>query len=101
MFKYCLAIRLVSYVAYDWTEKEDAELVAVILSYFNRSAKVLTDRYSRKFVVNNCDDDRFPSTPRTVLQNISRLSYDNVKVTINLRRTSNLQNILRRAQFFS
>jgi len=28
------------------------------------------------------------------LQNILRLSYDNAKVTINLRRTSNLQNIL-------
>jgi len=26
-------------------------------------------------------------------QNTSRLSYDNVKVTINLRQTSNLQNI--------
>jgi len=30
-----------------------------------------------------------------------RLSYDNAKVTIDLRRTSNLQNILRRAQGFS
>ena len=30
-----------------------------------------------------------------------RLSYDNVKVTIDLRRTSNLLNILRRAQGFS
>jgi len=29
------------------------------------------------------------------------LSYDNAKVTIDLRRTSNLQNILRRAQGFS
>ena len=29
---------------------------------------------------------------------ILRLSYDNAKVTIDLRRTSNLQNILRRAQ---
>jgi len=28
------------------------------------------------------------------LTTISRLSYDNAKVTINLRRTSNLQNIL-------
>jgi len=37
MFKYCLAIRLVSYVAYDWTEKEDAELVAVIFCH------ILTD----------------------------------------------------------
>jgi len=29
---------------------------------------------------------------------ILRISYDNVKVTIDLRLTSNLQNILRRAQ---
>jgi len=35
------------------------------------------------------------------LTTILRLSYDNAKVTINLRRTSNLQNILRRAQGFS
>jgi len=33
--------------------------------------------------------------------NILRQSYDNAKVTIDLRRTSNLQNILRRAQGFS
>ena len=32
---------------------------------------------------------------------ILRLSYDNAKVTINLRQTSNLQNILRRTQGFS
>jgi len=37
---------------------------------------------------------------RPDLQNILRLSYDNAKVTIDLRRTSNLQNILRRAQGF-
>jgi len=35
------------------------------------------------------------------LQNILRQSYDNAKVTIDLRRTSNLQNILRRTQGFS
>ena len=35
------------------------------------------------------------------LTTILRLSYDNGKVTIDLRRTSNLQNILRRAQGFS
>ena len=35
------------------------------------------------------------------LTTILRLSYDNAKVTIDLRRTSNLQNILRRAQGFS
>jgi len=35
------------------------------------------------------------------LQNILRLSYDNAKVAIDLRRTSNLQNILRRTQGFS
>jgi len=34
------------------------------------------------------------------LQNILRQSYDNSKVTIDLRRTSNLQNIPRRAQGF-
>ena len=34
-------------------------------------------------------------------QNIWRLSYDNAKVTIDLRRMSNLQNILRRKQGFS
>ena len=43
--------------------------------------------------------------PQTILgpdfQNILRQSYDNAKVTIDLRRTSNLQNILRRAQGFS
>jgi len=35
------------------------------------------------------------------LTTILRLSYDNAKVTIALRRTSNLQNILLRAQGFS
>jgi len=35
------------------------------------------------------------------LTTILRLSYDNAKVTIDLRRTSNLQNILRRTQGFS
>jgi len=35
------------------------------------------------------------------LATILRLSYDNAKVTIDLRRTSNLQNIQRRAQGFS
>ena len=35
------------------------------------------------------------------LHNILRQSYDNAKVTIDLRRTSNLQNILLRAQGFS
>ena len=35
------------------------------------------------------------------LQNILRQSYDNAIVTIDLRRTSNLQNILRMAQGFS
>ena len=35
------------------------------------------------------------------LTTILRLSYDNAKVTIDSRRTSNLQNILRRAQGFS
>ena len=35
------------------------------------------------------------------LTTILRLSYDNVTVTIDLRRTSNLQNILRRTQGFS
>jgi len=40
---------------------------------------------------------RFTKYLMTVLQ----LSYDNAKVTIELRRTSNLQNILRRTQGFS
>jgi len=40
---------------------------------------------------------RFTKYRTTIL----RLSYDNAKVTIDLRRTSNLQNILRRAQGFS
>ena len=35
------------------------------------------------------------------LHNILRQSYDNAKVTIHLRRTSNLQNILRRTTGFS
>jgi len=35
------------------------------------------------------------------LTTILRLSYDSAKVTIDLRRTSNLQNILQRAQGFS
>jgi len=35
------------------------------------------------------------------LTTILRLSYDNAEVTIDLRRTSNLQNIIRRAQGFS
>jgi len=35
------------------------------------------------------------------LTTILRLSYDDAKVTIDLRRTSNLQNILQRAQGFS
>jgi len=35
------------------------------------------------------------------LQNILRQSYNNAKVTIDLGRTSNLQNILRRTQGFS
>jgi len=35
------------------------------------------------------------------LTTILRLSYDNAKVTIDLRRTSNLQNVLRRHQGFS
>ena len=35
------------------------------------------------------------------LTTILRLSYDNAKVTIDLRRTSNLQNIIRRAQGYS
>ena len=35
------------------------------------------------------------------LTTILRLSYDNANVTIDLRRTSNLQNILQRAQGFS
>ena len=35
------------------------------------------------------------------LQNILRLSYDNAKVTINLRRTSNSQNILQWMESFS
>jgi len=35
------------------------------------------------------------------LTTILPLSYDNAKVTIDLRRTSNLQYILRRAQGFS
>ena len=32
------------------------------------------------------------------LQNVLRQSYDNAKVTIDLRRTSGLQNILQRTQ---
>ena len=40
---------------------------------------------------------RFTKYRTTIL----RLSYDNAKVTIDLRRTSNLQNIPRRAQGFS
>jgi len=40
---------------------------------------------------------RFTKYHTTIL----RLSYDNGKVTIDLRRTSNLQNILRKAQGFS
>jgi len=35
------------------------------------------------------------------LTTLLRLSYDNAKVTIDLRRTSNLQNILRRTHGFS
>ena len=35
------------------------------------------------------------------LTTILRLSYDNAKVTIDLRQTSNVRNILRRAQGFS
>ena len=35
------------------------------------------------------------------LQNILQQSYDNAKVTVDLRQTSNLQNILRRVQVFS
>ena len=35
------------------------------------------------------------------LQNILRQSYDNAEVMIDLRRSSNLQNILRRTQGFS
>ena len=41
--------------------------------------------------------DRFTKYLTTIL----RLSYDNAKVTIDLRRTSDLQNILRRTQGFS
>ena len=48
---------------------------------------------------------RCPSNTRNrftkYLTTILRLSYDNAKVTIDLRRTSNLQNILRRTQGFS
>jgi len=40
---------------------------------------------------------RFTKYLTTILR-ILRLSYDNAKVTIDLRRTSNLQNIVRRAQ---
>ena len=40
---------------------------------------------------------RFTKYLRTIL----RLSYDNAKVTIDLRRTSSLQNMLRRTQGFS
>jgi len=48
------------------------------------------------------DTDFIITTPRGPdLRNILRLSYDNAKVTIDLRRTSNLQNILRRPQGFS
>ena len=35
------------------------------------------------------------------LTTVLRLSYDNAKVTIDLRRTSNLQNVLRRTRGFS
>ena len=40
-------------------------------------------------------------TRRPDLQNTLRQSYDNTKVTIFLRRTSNLENVLRRTQGFS
>jgi len=46
------------------------------------------------FPFNSC----FWGEPRGL---IYKISYDNVKVTIDLRRTSNLQNILQRAQDFS
>jgi len=45
----------------------------------------------------SCAGARFTKYLTTFL----RLSYDNAKVTIYLRRTSNLQNIIRRAQGFS
>ena len=40
------------------------------------------------------------NTLYTYLMTILRLSYDGVKVTIDIRRTSNLQNVLRRTQGF-
>ena len=54
---------------------------------------------------NHCENNFCSWKPRArftkYLTTILRLSYDNAKVTIDLRRTSNLQNILRRAQGFS
>jgi len=47
-------------------------------------------------------DNQHPGARFTkYLTTVLRLSYDNAKLTIDLRRTFNLQNILRRAQGYS
>ena len=61
-----------------------------------RTMSAMRSRSSLRFSNNWTPAARFTKHLTTVL----RLSYDNVKVTIDLRRTSNLQNILRRAQGF-
>ena len=57
----------------------------------------VTRNIAYMFAHNEWPEARFTKYLTTIL----RLSYNNAKVTIDLQRTSNLQNILRRTQGFS
>jgi len=68
------------------------EVTSYFISFISHLQRQAGRRIERRF-----SGIRFTKYITTIL----RLCYDNAKVTIDLRRTSNLQNILRRAQGFS
>jgi len=78
---------------------ESAPLIQRIESSWN-CAKCL-DQMSYSSEKNYCPGVRTYKHLGPDLQNILRQSYDNAKVTINLRRMSNLQNILQWMESFS
>jgi len=82
--------RRIASLTHSWSHRPTPLLPRFpILSSLNSSTEQIANSLNRRA--------RFTKYLTTIL----RLSYDNAKVTIDLRQTSNLQNILRRAQGFS
>jgi len=81
----------------DFLESEN-EIKTTMLASIPAETEILAYRFELETKIMGPNLQNILRQSYDYLTIILRISYDNVKVTIDLRLTSNLQNILRRAQ---